>query len=142
MTTTPVHDLAPKQAYELLQKNPRAVLIDVRSSMEFLFVGHPKGAIHVPWIDEPDWKINPHFASQVRQVMLGGISAHEGQSSAPVVLICRSGKRSLEAGELLIKEGFADIYHITEGFEGELDETHHRSTQGGWRFHGLPWEQC
>jgi len=142
MTTIPVHDLAPKQAAELLQKNPRAVLIDVRSSMEFLFVGHPKGAIHVPWIDEPDWKINPHFTAQVRQVMLGGISAHEGMSSAPVVLICRSGKRSLEAGELLIKEGFADIYHVTEGFEGELDDTHHRSTLGGWRYHGLPWEQC
>ena len=59
MIMSPVHDLTPKQAYELLQKNPRAVLIDVRSSMEFLFVGHPKGAIHVPWIDEPDWKINP-----------------------------------------------------------------------------------
>ena len=26
--------------------------------------------------------------------------------------------------------------------QGELDETHHRSTLGGWRFHGLPWEQC
>ena len=26
--------------------------------------------------------------------------------------------------------------------EGELDEDHHRSTIGGWRFEGLPWEQC
>ena len=142
MTGTSVHDLTPKQAFELLQKNPRAVLIDVRSSMEFLFVGHPKGAIHVPWIDEPDWKINTHFASQVRQVMLGGISSHEGKSTAPVVLICRSGKRSLEAGELLVKEGFAEIFHVTEGFEGDLDDTHHRSTSAGWRYHGLPWEQC
>jgi rhodanese-related sulfurtransferase len=96
----------------------------------------------VPWIDEPDWKVNPHFAAQVRQVMLGGVAAHEGTHPAPVVLICRSGKRSLEAGELLLNEGFADVYHVTEGFEGELDEKHHRSTQGGWRFHGLPWEQC
>ena len=142
MATTPVHELTPTQAYELLKKNPRAVLIDVRSSMEFLFVGHPQGAIHIPWIDEPDWKINPQFASQVRQVMLGGISAHEGHSSAPVILICRSGKRSLEAGELLIKEGFSEIYHVNEGFEGDLDEAHHRSTLGGWRYRGLPWEQC
>lgn len=141
-TEAKIHDLTPQQAHELVQENPRAVLIDVRSSMEFLFVGHPKGAIHVPWIDEPDWKINPHFAAQVRQVMLGGISPHGGGHAAPVVLICRSGKRSLEAGELLVKEGFSDVYHITEGFEGDLDETHHRSTTGGWRFHGLPWEQC
>lgn len=143
MTDSRVKDLTPQQAYDLMQKNPRAVLIDVRSSMEYLFVGHPKGSIHVAWIDEPDWKINPHFAAQVRQVMLGGISAIEGKgSTAPVVLICRSGKRSLEAGELLAKEGFSEVFHVTEGFEGELDDSHHRSTVGGWRFHGLPWEQC
>lgn len=142
MTEAKIQDLTPRQAHELVQANPRAVLIDVRSSMEFLFVGHPKGAIHVPWIDEPDWKINTHFAAQVRQVMLGGISPHGSGPGAPVVLICRSGKRSLEAGELLVKEGFSDVYHVTEGFEGELDEQHHRSTIGGWRHHGLPWEQC
>jgi rhodanese-related sulfurtransferase len=61
---------------------------------------------------------------------------------APVVLICRSGKRSLEAGNLLISKGFKEVYNVSEGFEGELDEQHHRSTNGGWRFHGLPWEQC
>jgi hypothetical protein len=31
---------------------------------------------------------------------------------------------------------------VDEGFEGELDEHHHRSSTGGWRFRGLPWEQC
>ena len=39
----------------------------------------------------------------------------------PVVLICRSGKRSLEAGKLLIDNGFVDVYNVDEGFEGELD---------------------
>ena len=34
----------PKQAHEFLQANPDAVLIDVRSEVEFLFVGHPVGA--------------------------------------------------------------------------------------------------
>ncbi|MBL8521822.1 MAG: rhodanese-like domain-containing protein, partial [Betaproteobacteria bacterium] len=28
-----------------------------------------------------------------------------------------------------------------EGFEGELDDNHHRGTLGGWRKEGLPWEQ-
>jgi hypothetical protein len=31
---------------------------------------------------------------------------------------------------------------VDEGFEGDRDEDHHRSTLGGWRFHDLPWEQC
>ncbi|OQW90999.1 MAG: hypothetical protein BWK79_18140, partial [Beggiatoa sp. IS2] len=61
-----VISITPKQAWQLLQDKPLAVLIDVRSSMEFLFVGHPKGAISIPWIDEPDWDINPNFVHQVQ----------------------------------------------------------------------------
>ena len=136
-----VQPLNPQEAFDLIEANPRAVLIDVRSSMEYLFVGHPKGSVHVAWIDEPDWKVDPHFAAHVRQVMLGGLSCHE-EGCAPVVLICRSGKRSQEAGEALIADGFPEVYNVIEGFEGELDDEHHRSTKGGWRFHGLPWEQC
>ncbi len=137
-----VKDLTPKQAWQMLQDNPRAVLIDVRSNMEYLFIGHPKGALHVSWIDEPEWKVNAHFAIEVRKLILGGISCDTDAGCAPVILICRSGKRSLEAGRQLMKEGFSEVYHVLEGFEGDLDDDHHRNTLGGWRFHGLPWEQC
>lgn len=140
---TQVRGLSPQAAWELLQGNPRAILVDVRSNMEYLFVGHPVGAIHVPWIDEPDWQINPHFVTQIRKLLLGGVCAADGDiSCAPVVLICRSGKRSLEAGKLLVKNGFNEVYNVDEGFEGDLDTSHHRSSMGGWRFRGLPWEQC
>lgn len=141
MATAKVKTLTPKQAWQLRLDDPKALLIDVRSQMEFLFIGHPVGAIHIPWIDEPDWTINLHFAAEVRKLVLGGLD-HRSGHNVPVLLICRSGKRSLEAGEQLIKEGFTDVYNIAEGFEGELDEDHHRSTLGGWRFEGLPWEQC
>jgi len=137
-----VRPLASPQAWELITNNQRAVMIDVRSSMEFLFVGHPKGSVHVPWIDAPEWTVNPNFVTEVRKVMLGGIGMGEQGSDAPVVLICRSGKRSLEAGILLIKNEFTEVYNVTDGFEGELDHDHHRSMIGGWRYHGLPWEQC
>jgi len=137
-----LNTLSCQQAWQLLQDEPRAMLVDVRSGMEYLFVGHPRGAIHIPWIDEPDWTVNPYFVTEVRKLLLGGQIEHGEIHSAPVVLICRSGKRSREAGELLVREGFSSVYNIDEGFEGELDEQHHRSTLGGWRFHGLPWEQC
>lgn len=137
-----VKSLTPQEAWEFLQKEPRAVLVDVRSDMEYLFVGHPVGAIHIPWIDYPDWKLNPNFVTEVRKLVLGGICREAGNSGAPVLLICRSGKRSLEAGITLINEGFCEVYNISEGFEGELDDHHHRSTLGGWRQAGLPWEQC
>ena len=59
----------------------------------------------------------------------------------PVVLICRSGHRSLDAGLALEKAGFADVYNVADGFEGPLDEKKHRGNVGGWRHEGLPWEQ-
>ena len=140
--TVKVQTLTPVEAWEMLEANQRVVMIDVRSSMEYLFVGHPRGSVHVPWIDAPSWTVNADFITEVRKVMLGGIGIGEHGDDAPVVLICRSGKRSLEAGKLLIENGFTTVYNVEEGFEGELDGEHHRSTVGGWRFHGLPWEQC
>ncbi len=136
------NDLTPQQAWQLIQDDPRTILVDIRSSMEFLFVGHPKGAVHVPWIDEPDWTINPDFVTDIRKLVLGGAICTEDEGCAPIVLICRSGKRSLEAGHLLLEAGFNRVFHVGEGFEGDLDDEHHRSTIGGWRFRGLPWEQC
>lgn len=137
-----VKELSPKQAWELMQQDPRTLLIDIRSTMEFLFVGHPSGAVHIPWIDEPDWTVNPHFAAEIRKLLLGGVVCDDEAGCAPIVLICRSGKRSKQAGEFLHEAGLKNIYHINEGFEGELDDHHHRSSTGGWRFHDLPWEQC
>lgn len=125
----------------MCQENSRALLVDVRASMEYLFVGHPVGAVHVPWIDEPDWVVNPHFVTDIRKLMLGGVVGGD-DSNVPVILICRSGKRSREAGQHLIDAGIYNVYNVEEGFEGELDDKHHRSTLGGWRYHGLPWEQC
>ena len=143
MTGKRVKILSATEAAEFLSQDPQAIFIDVRSHMEYLFIGHPSGAIHIPWIDEPDWVINPDFVRELRQVLLGGLG-HEGSGShsVAVVLICRSGKRSVEAGNLLLKEGFENVYSVADGFEGELDEHHHRSSLGGWRFEGLPWEQC
>ena len=135
-------EVSPIDAFKMIENDPRTVLVDIRSSMEYLFVGHPVGAFHVAWIDEPDWDVNPDFVREIRKLMLGGLATAGQQQTAPVILICRSGKRSKEAGELLVREGLKNIYHVDEGFEGERDEDHHRSSVGGWRFHGLPWEQC
>ncbi len=134
--------ITPQQAMKLMEDDPRTVLVDIRSSMEYLFVGHPVGAVHVPWIDEPDWTVNPHFVTDIRKLMLGGAICIMDEGCAPVILICRSGKRSLEAGKALLNASFHRVFHVDEGFEGELDEHHHRSSVGGWRYHGLPWEQC
>ena len=143
MSEPTLGSLTPKQAAQMVADDPRALLVDIRSSMGFLFVGHPVGAVHVAWIDEPDWEVNPQFATEIRKLVLGGAACDGEIGCAPVILICRSGKRSLEAGKVLLEGGgFTVVYHVAEGFEGELDDQHRRSNVGGWRFRGLPWEQC
>ncbi len=83
--------LIPADAQKLLQQSPETLFIDCRSEMEYLFVGHPKGAHNVPWNDGPDWEVNPHFVQVVKK-LAGHVSAR------PVLLICRSGNRSTAAG--------------------------------------------
>ncbi len=134
--------ISPKKAANMIAASANVVFIDVRSEMEFLFVGHPIGATNIPWIEEPDWDINPNFVRDVRRLVLGGVIDSENIESAPIVLICRSGKRSAQAGEKLIEAGFKRIYNVSSGFEGNLNKNHQRSTKSGWRYDGLPWEQC
>lgn len=125
--------LTPKQAHAFLQARPEAVLIDCRTEMEFFYVGHPVGAVHVPWHEPPDWEANPNFAGEVLQ--------ETGNRDKPVLLICRSGKRTLDAGKALEADGFTDVINVLSGFEGDLDDNFHRNTVNGWRVDGLPWEQ-
>ena len=136
-----VRHINPPETWERLQQRPRDLLIDIRSTMEYLFVGHPTGAIHIPWIDEPDWTVNPDFVPQVRKLLLGGVDDH-GDDAPALYLICRSGKRTQAAARALMEAGIENVYSVDEGFEGPLDANHQRSTRGGWRYHGLPWEQC
>ena len=58
-----------------------------------------------------------------------------------VLMLCRSGARSMNAAIELKKNGFSNVINIAEGFEGALDKNQHRGNIGGWRFHNLPWEQ-
>ena len=73
MSSEAVTHIDTQQAWELIQSEPRVAFIDVRSDMEYLFIGHPKGAVNIPWITEPDWEINPDFVREVRKLVLGGI---------------------------------------------------------------------
>ncbi len=142
MTKNSVTHLSAQKAWDLIQKEPKVVFIDVRSDMEYLFIGHPSGSVNIPWIEEPNWEVNPHFVRDVRKLVLGGVIDSPEHHSVPILLICRSGNRSDEAGKLLVENGFKRVYNIVQGFEGELDDNHQRGTIAGWRFDNLPWEQC
>ena len=135
MSDDAIRELTPPQAWQLLQSRPDAILLDVRSSMEYQYVGHPPGAVHVPLMEPPAWQADPGFVERVREI-LGA-----GTENRPLLALCRSGKRSEAAAMALLANGFTEVYNIIEGFEGDLDEQRHRNSHNGWRFHGLPWEQ-
>lgn len=139
MSEMKIKDISPVEAWEMLQQS-RAVLLDVRTKMEYDYVGHPIGAVHVPWKEFPDWETDPQFVAKVHAA-LSDRTPDENPEEIPIMTICRSGKRSLAAAEALARQGFREVYNIGEGFEGDLDEKKHRNNKSGWRFHNLPWEQ-
>ncbi len=127
--------LTPAETWAFVQNTPQALFVDVRMEVEYLYVGHPPGVVHVPWYEYPDMQAHPQrFVDQVRREA-------GGRSDLPVVLICRSGKRTVDAGQVLEAAGFTDVVNVLYGFEGELDEHFHRGRLNGWRFDALPWEQ-
>ncbi len=123
----------PQQAWDFMQTHPDAVLVDVRSQMEYAFVGHPVDALHIPWKEGPDMQLNPAFTEQVLTTI--------NDLNTPILLLCRSGQRSMAAAKQLQQAGYQQLINIDQGFEGSLDENQHRNKLSGWRFHNLPWQQ-
>jgi len=128
-----IENLTPQKAWDLLQQNTGAVLVDVRTKVEHAFVGHPLAAVHIAWKEAPDWQVNSKFVAEVERLV--------PDKSAPILLLCRSGQRSLDAAKALEDVGYRRLINIVDGFEGPLDQHNHRGNLGGWRFNGLPWEQ-
>ena len=60
-------------------------------------------------------------------------------------ILCRSGKRSLDAARALKEAGFMHVMSVAGGFEGtkvndEGNPNHGlRGLKDGWLFHGLPY---
>lgn len=122
----------PQLAWSLFSTG-QAQLVDVRSAEERKFVGHVPDSLHVPWATGTSLTRNPRFVRE--------LEARAGGKNAPLLLLCRSGKRSALAAQAAAQAGFTRVFNVLEGFEGELDERQHRGGQDGWRFHGLPWQQ-
>lgn len=128
-----IENLSPQQSWDLMQQNKSAILVDVRTQMEFAYVGHPLDAVNIPWKDLPSWEINPNFVNDVRKAAPA--------TETPILLLCRSGQRSLAAARALEEAGYQNLINIVDGFEGPLDKNNHRGNLGGWRFCKLPWQQ-
>lgn len=125
----------PIVAWQLVRRGD-ALLVDVRSAEERKFVGHVPDSLHVAWATGTSLTRNPRFVRELEAKL-----APHGGKDAVVLLLCRSGKRSVLAAEAAAAAGFRQVFNVLEGFEGEIDGQLQRGRADGWRYHALPWEQ-
>jgi rhodanese-related sulfurtransferase len=129
----------PKEAWDLLNSNPAAQLIDVRTKPEWSFVGIPdlssigKQAMLLSWQTFPLMTVNPEFGAQIKKAVPA--------ADTPLLFICRSGQRSRAAAEAVTALGYDHCYNVSEGFEGAPDRERHRGRVSGWKAASLPWVQ-
>jgi rhodanese-related sulfurtransferase len=140
-------DVDSAEAYEM-QKKGEAIIVDVRTEIEYIYVGHGEGFINIPafnWTLEPkslddriksaQWevknsKVKDHKASMKlyneketlnKNFVNEVMKAMKANSVSKVILICRSGPRSKAAANLLAKEGI-EAYNLEGGFIFEWRE--------------------
>lgn len=136
--------ITARQAYAAVSSLPGVVLLDVRTHEETLFNGVATTMHrHIPYVI-PDldhsydpqamrYKLepNPDFVKAVDNLL----AELKLDRKATVVVYCSVGERSARAANLLARSGFANVYSVADGFEGDP-----ASTVGpGWKASGLPW---
>lgn len=129
-------ELSLDEAWAMLRDDDTAVLIDVRTQPEWMFVGVPvlddvkKQVRFVEWSTYPHGTANADFLDEASS----GI-----EPETPVLFLCRSGARSRAAAQSFSAAGYSKAFNISVGFEGDLDPDGQR--RSGWRHAGLPWRQ-
>ncbi len=125
-------DIAPQHAAQWLADG-QALMVDVRTDAEREWVGYVPGAVPLAWKQWPGMQVNPEFDAGLR-------AAAQSAAGRPLLMLCRSGVRSIAAAQRATQMGLV-AYNILEGFEGSPDAAGQRGHSGGWRFRGLPWKQ-
>lgn len=124
-------DVDSRRAFQAMEHDPEARLVDVRTRQEWNSVGVPDvpGVVFVEWTG-PDGTRNDGFLAELDA---NGISpAH------PVYFLCRSGQRSRQAALIATSAGYRRSYNVSDGFEGPSDASGRR-TVSGWKNNDLPW---
>ncbi len=140
-----------KEAWQMLQDNPQALLVDVRDPVEVKFTGFSTETdIHVPWMiaDPTKWSEkqgswamvpNPEFDQQ----LIAKLNELGATEDTPVIVMCRSGStRSAPVVDRLAERGYTNAWTVVDGFEGStLKEGDSKGVRAlnGWRNSGLPW---
>jgi adenylyltransferase/sulfurtransferase len=90
-------DLSPREAQDLLAREPKTVLLDVREPHEYEIV-HLAGAKLIPLSELP-------------------LRLHELDTADPLIVHCHHGPRSHQAVQTLARFGFRKLWHLRGGID-------------------------
>lgn len=127
--------LTPREAYEVLQADAKALLVDVRTKAELDLVGRVPRAVNVEWAFYPGMVANPDFSQQ----LVEQLNQHGFGKDSVLMFMCRTGGRSHNAAVVAESLGYSQVYNVLEGFEGETNAEKQRTLINGWKHAGLPW---
>lgn len=139
-------DLTPAQAHEMVKEDSQAFIVDVRTRPEYVLVGHPTIAHHVPYKFWTGKHTSKGYGMAVNQDFYEDLKKKFNPQTDKLILMCRSGGRSCDAANAAVKAGWpaGQIYNLLGGFEGDKIKNKHSALNGkralgGWKNEGLPW---
>lgn len=142
--------MTAKQAFKKKKAGGDKVLfLDIRTRAEVQYVGWPDIAdANVPYgLLTSTWNAKKNrFKRAKNPDFLAAFEARMAEKKLGkgdlVILMCRSGKRSAKAANLLAKAGYTKVYTLVEGFEGGKGKKgagKGKRVVNGWKNAGLPW---
>lgn len=134
-------DMSSADAWEVLATDPAAILVDVRTQIEWQLIGKPdltsigKEPVYLQWVTMEG--INANFLAELEAALV----ERGATPDTPILFMCQSGGRSKMSAMQCAERGYTRCYNLNEGFEGDLDEDRHRNSVNGWKVAQLPWTQ-
>jgi len=125
-----IFNMPSEKIKDFLNDNSNSVVLDVRTEEEWSNVGKPDAeslnskTLFISILVGPDRKKNENF---VQEFLDKKVSIKDN-----VLIICRSGVRSMAAAKLLQQQGYKNLINISDGFEGNP------ATGEGWKKSSLP----
>ena len=125
-----IFNIPSKKVKDFLNDNPNSVVLDVRTEEEWSSIGKPDAeslnskTLFISLLLGPDRQKNENF---VKDFIDKKVSKKDN-----VLIICRSGVRSMAAAKLLQQQGYKNLINISDGFEGNP------ATGEGWKKFNLP----
>lgn len=122
--------MTPKEAFQVLQADSTAILVDVRTEAELELVGRIPKALNIQWAFYPGMVNNAQFIQQLQSQV---------NKNQIIIFMCRTGGRSHNAAVAAQQVGYKNAYNMLEGFEGEANSQKQRTLINGWKQAQLPW---